>query len=85
MKKLTILLLFVIASIAKQSHAQNLDSLWTVWNNPSQPDTNRLKAIAENSNGMVISSPNPTVLFTLLSYNIILQKKKASKNTWLKH
>jgi tetratricopeptide (TPR) repeat protein len=45
MKKLLYILLFVIASIAEQSVAQNLDSLWKVYNNTAQADTNRLTAI----------------------------------------
>jgi tetratricopeptide (TPR) repeat protein len=45
MKKLVFILLFVIASLGRQSYGQNLDSLWKVYYDKSQEDTNRLKAI----------------------------------------
>src|SRR5271163_2639878 len=45
MRKIVYIFLFVIVSMANQSYAQNLDSLWKVYNNTAQPDTNRLKAI----------------------------------------
>src|SRR5580704_7306519 len=45
--KLYILFLFIASYISKQSCAQNkkMDSLWSVYNNKNQVDTNRLKAI----------------------------------------
>jgi tetratricopeptide (TPR) repeat protein len=45
MRKIFYIFLLVVASIAKLSYAQNTDSLWKVYNNTTQPDTNRLKAI----------------------------------------
>ncbi len=45
MKKLLYILLFVILNLFQHLYAQNLDSLWKAYNNTTQPDTNRLKAI----------------------------------------
>ena len=48
MKKLVYILLVVFLfpfGEAWRGFAQNLDSLWKVYNNTAQPDTNRVKAI----------------------------------------
>ena len=43
----------------RQSYAQtNLDSLWQVWNDPNQPDTNRCKAIDDIVWGYMFIQPD---------------------------
>ena len=50
--------------------AVNLDSLWGVWNDKSQPDTNRLKAMSKiASDGYVYSQPDSAFYFAQLQYD----------------
>ena len=51
--------------------AVNLDSLWGVWNDKSQPDTNRLKAMDDISNyGYLYSKPDSAYYFAGLEYDL---------------
>ena len=51
--------------------AVNLDSLWGVWNDKSQPDTNRLKAIGDIAwDGYLFSQPDSAFYFAQLQYNL---------------
>jgi PAS domain S-box-containing protein len=63
MKNLFILLI-VIASVARQSVAQNkkLDSLWAVYNNKNEVDTNRLKAIHAVANTYLNNKPDTAII-----------------------
>ncbi len=60
--------------------AVNLDSLWGVWNNKTQPDTNRLKAMHKIAwNGYLFSHPDSAFYFAQLEYDLaeaIGNKKK---------
>jgi len=51
--------------------AVNLDSLWGVWNDKSQPDTNRLKAMHKIAwNGYLYSQPDSTYYFAQMEYEL---------------
>lgn len=58
MKRL-ILLIFCLGSTLQ---AQNLDSLWQVWDNHSLPDTTRVKALNKYTRAFYVASPGPRVL-----------------------
>ncbi len=61
MKK--ILLLFIIIGIVKLSYSRNLDSLWKVYNNKNQADTNRLNAIQAIAWQYRYNNPDTAILF----------------------
>ncbi|HIN40443.1 MAG TPA: hypothetical protein EYM84_09245, partial [Flavobacteriales bacterium] len=49
--------------------AVNLDSLWGVWNDKSQPDTNRLKAMNKIAwDGYLYSQPDSAFHFAQLQH-----------------
>ena len=50
--------------------AVNLDSLWGVWNDSTQPDTNRLKAMHKIAwNGYLFSQPDSACYFAQMQYD----------------
>ena len=54
-------LLFTISCslFTNSAQAQNLDSLWSVWNDNTQPDTTRLKAMHKIAwDGYIYSQPD---------------------------
>jgi len=56
--------------------AVNLDSLWGVWNDKSQPDTNRLNAIDKIVwEGYLNSKPDSALFFAGLMYELAEQKE----------
>ena len=71
-----ILILLVTLFISLNGVTQiNLDSLWGVWNDPSQPDTNRLKAMGKISwDGYLFSQPDSAFYFAQLQYNFAKEK-----------
>ncbi len=78
MKK-TIFILVVILSLpigeGWGGAAQNLDSLWGVWNDQAQPDTTRLKAIHEIAwNGYLFSQPDSAFYFAQMQYDFAKSK-----------
>ena len=77
MKNLLFLLtLFISFNGASQV---NLDSLWGVWNDPTQSDTNRLKAIKMISwDGYLFNQPDSAYYFAQLQYDFA--KEKGKKN-----
>jgi serine phosphatase RsbU (regulator of sigma subunit)/tetratricopeptide (TPR) repeat protein len=72
MKKLLFLLLFLPAL----SYAQvNLDSLWSVWNDETQTDTNRLKAMKDISwDGYLFTQPDSAFYFAQLQLDFAKEK-----------
>ena len=51
--------------------AVNLDSLWGVWNDKAQPDTNRLKAMDNIVwNGYLYSQPDSAFYFAQFQYDL---------------
>ena len=44
------------------SIAQNIDSLWVIYNNKSQPDTNRLKALQTISKSYITNNPDTSII-----------------------
>ncbi|MEX0966623.1 MAG: adenylate/guanylate cyclase domain-containing protein [Bacteroidia bacterium] len=53
----------------------NLDSLWSVWNDNSQPDTNRLKAIDKIAfQGYLYSQPDSAFHFAQMEYDFAAAK-----------
>jgi len=70
MKK--ILFTFSILLATLFIHAQtNLDSLWNIWNNQSQPDTSRLKAIKAIAwDGYLFRQPDSAYYFAQMQYDL---------------
>ena len=61
--------------------AVNLDSLWGVWNDKTQPDTNRLKAIDTYIWGKFsYSKPDSLLYYSELQYNLAKAKEN---NHWM--
>jgi len=53
----------------------NLDSLWQVWQDESQPDTSRLRAIEQFArSGYMISQPDSALYFARLGYDFAKEK-----------
>ncbi|HIO72938.1 MAG TPA: hypothetical protein EYN38_07535, partial [Flavobacteriales bacterium] len=49
----------------------SLDSLWGVWNDKTQPDTNRLKAMKKIAwDGYLFSQPDSAFYFAQLQYEL---------------
>ncbi|MFN3916578.1 MAG: tetratricopeptide repeat protein [Flavobacteriales bacterium] len=72
MKKLIYILFFFPLFSAAQSNLspQIADSLWQVWQDKTQPDTNRLKAIAYFAwEGYVYTQPDSAFYYAQLHYN----------------
>ena len=68
MKKLLILV-FVFSSISG-SNALNIDSLWSIWDDTSKPDTIRLEAIGIIAwEGYLFSKPDSAYYFAQLQYD----------------
>ena len=65
------LILFIALFISCSSLAQvNLDSLWSVWNDTSQPDTNRLKAMRKIAwDGYVFTQPDSAFYYSQVQYD----------------
>ena len=65
------LILFIALLISCSSIAQvNLDSLWNVWNDHTQPNTTRLKAINKIAwDGYLFSQPDSAFYFAQLVYD----------------
>jgi len=77
--KLTYLILFLcsLSNLGAQSSLPKAtaDSLWMVWNNPEQPDTNRLKAIHDYTwNGYLYNRPDSAFYYANLQYEFAKAK-----------
>jgi len=72
----SITFLFVFISCCLGASAQvNLDSLWTVWKDTTQPDTTRLKAIHDLAwDGYIYSQPDSAFFFAQLQYDFAKNK-----------
>jgi adenylate cyclase len=70
MRKL--ILIILISSLGYSLNAQtNLDSLWNIWNDNTQADTNRLKAIDDIAwNGYLFSQPDSAFYFAQMQYDL---------------
>ena len=69
-----LIILFVFLSFSGISQVK-LDSLWKVWNDSNQSDTNRLKAIKEISwSGYLYSNPDSTILLAKMGYDFAKTK-----------
>ena len=67
MKKLLILAFIVLPIL--NTNALNLDSLWTIWNSPTQADTVKLEAIGIIAwSGYLFSKPDSAYYFAQLQY-----------------
>ena len=61
--------------------AVNLDSLWGVWNDSTQPDTNRLKAMKQITwDGYLFSQPDSAFYFAGLGYDFA---ESISNKKWM--
>ncbi|MDG2226728.1 MAG: tetratricopeptide repeat protein, partial [Flavobacteriales bacterium] len=64
-----IYLIFLLLSFSSKAQV-NLDSLWGVWNNNTQPDTNRLKAMKDIAwDGYLFSQPDSAFYFAQIEYD----------------
>jgi hypothetical protein len=69
--------LFVLGSLVSQAQT-NLDSLYGVWNDKTQPDTSRLKAMHDIAwDGYLFSQPDSAFYFAQMQYD--LAEKSALK------
>jgi class 3 adenylate cyclase/tetratricopeptide (TPR) repeat protein len=73
---LTILLAIFFILFTRISEAQNkLDSLWSVWEDPNQPDSNRLMALKEFTwGGYLFTQPDSAFYFAELQYEFAKRK-----------
>jgi tetratricopeptide (TPR) repeat protein len=75
MKSLISILIIIIGSSLSLSAQVNLDSLWTVWNDPNQPDNIRLQAIDNVAwDGYLFSQPDSAYYFSQLQYEYAKSK-----------
>ncbi|MBA3664385.1 MAG: tetratricopeptide repeat protein [Bacteroidetes bacterium] len=77
MKLLLYTALFLPLLVAAQPNLpkKKADSLWAVWSNPQQPDTNRLKAIHDYAwNGYLFTKPDSAFYYTQLEYDFAKTK-----------
>ena len=66
-------LLALLLSFSSKAQEVNLDSLWTVWNDKTQPDTNRLKAMNDIAwDGYLYSQPDSAFYFAQMQYDFAL-------------
>lgn len=69
------LLFFCLPLLILSGQAPNLDSLWNVWNDESQADTARLKAIHEIAwNGYLFRKPDSAFYFAQIEYEFAQNK-----------
>jgi len=75
---------FIALFIGCNTIAQvNLDSLWNVWNDDSQADTNRLKAMGDIAwDGYLFSQPDSAFYFAQLEYDFA---KSVTNKKWMAH
>ena len=71
-----LLSIFITILIGLNSIAQvNLDSLWNVWNDESQADSNRLNAISDIAwDGFLFSQPDSAFYFAQMQYDFAKSK-----------
>lgn len=67
---LVLITLFFVFPITTKAQV-NLDSLWAIWSDPSQPDTSRLSAMSTFSwEGYVNAQPDSAFYFSQLQYDL---------------
>ena len=73
---------FIVLFIGCNTIAQvNLDSLWNVWNDESQADTNRLNSIIDYAwDGYLFSNPDSAFYFGQLAYDYAV---KVGNKKWM--
>nr|AOE12544.1 serine/threonine protein kinase [uncultured bacterium]CCF99358.1 serine/threonine protein kinases [uncultured Cytophagia bacterium] len=60
----------LLISLSSKAQEVNLDSLWGVWNDKTQPDTNRLKAMRDIAwDGYLYSNPDSAFYFAQMGYD----------------
>ena len=74
-------LVSLLLSFSIKAQEVNLDSLWGVWNDKTQQDTNRLKAMIDIAwDGYLYSNPDSAFYFAQMG--MILLKLQTIKNGW---
>ena len=68
--------MFLLIAISQDVSAQvNLDSLWAVWEDSSQPDSSRIKALQTIAwDGYLYTQPDSTYYFAQLMYDFAKEK-----------
>jgi tetratricopeptide (TPR) repeat protein len=61
--------LLLIANTVSGNHSKT-DSLWAVYNNKNQPDSNRLKAISMLARGCITSNPDSSISLAKLQFDL---------------
>ena len=60
----------MLISFSSKAQEVDLDSLWGVWNNKTQPDTNRLKAMKSIAyDGYLFTQPDSAFYFAQMAYD----------------
>ena len=77
MKKIYFVLPLIFLGSLTNSIAQEIDSLWRVYQNESQPDTNRLSAIYDIAWGYVSSNPDTAIV--IAKEQLLLSQKTKQK------
>ena len=77
-----ILIILMMFSLSKLNAQVNLDSLWSVWNDTLQEDTNRLNAIEKLAwDGYLYSNPDSAYLLAQLEYDFALSNNHKKNMT----
>nr|AOE12546.1 hypothetical protein [uncultured bacterium]CCF99360.1 serine/threonine protein kinases [uncultured Cytophagia bacterium] len=64
-------LLLLLISLSSKAQEVNLDSLWNAWNDKTQPDTSRLKAMNKIAwDGYLFSNPDSAFYFAQMGYDL---------------
>lgn len=73
--RFSLLTLFIFSlALFTVSARPNLDSLWSIWTNKTQPDTIRLNAISNIANGYLNSNRDSAFYFAQLQYDFAKRK-----------
>ncbi len=82
MRKLLLLIFISFSGICLKAQT-NLDSLFTVWQDPTQPDTTRLKAIDKFAwYGYLFTQPDSAFYYAQLQYDFAESKGIKSQMAW---
>ncbi len=75
MNKKTLIIILLLLITTYLFGQANIDSLWSVWNNPSQPDTSRYIAMHSIAwDGYLFSQPDSGFYFAQLGYEFAKSK-----------
>jgi tetratricopeptide (TPR) repeat protein len=82
MKKLLLFIFLTITSCVSFSQTKKLDSLWAVYNNKTQADTNRLKAIDAIAWRYTSNKPDTSIILAQQQLQLAKQNKLKKYEGW---